>query len=192
MSKYLETIKIFEQKTYNLTYHQKRVDKTIGKGKLNLASIIQPTQEELTRCRIVYDDNGEYTIEYIPYIKRKINTLKLVFNDAIEYSKKYENREQINELFATRENYDDILIVKNGLITDTSIANIALYDGEKWFTPAKPLLEGTMRAKLLDEGKIYTSDIHYVELDKYEKIALMNAMIDFDIITQEKVGDIIC
>ncbi|MDH4944591.1 aminotransferase class IV family protein [Sulfurimonas sp. C5] len=192
MSKYLETIKIYNQKVYNLEYHQKRVDTTIGQGKLELSSIIQPTQKELTRCRIVYDEEGKYTIEYFPYKKRNIHSLKLVFCDDIDYDKKYENREKLNELFGKKESCDDILIVKNGLVTDTSIANIAFFDGVNWLTPKTPLLEGTMRAKLLNEEKIYLADIPYQELNKFQKIALLNAMIDFDIITKEKIEEVIC
>ncbi len=192
MSKYLETIKIYNRKVYNLEYHQKRVDATIGEGKLELLSIVQPTQKELTRCRIVYDEEGSYTIEYIPYKKREVHSLKLLFCDDIEYGKKYENREKLNSLFAQKEQCDEILIIKNGLITDTSIANVAFFDGKNWLTPKTPLLEGTMRAKLLNEQKIYPADISYQEINKFQKIALMNAMVDFDIITQEKVEDVIC
>ena len=42
--------------------------------------------------------------------------------------------------------------MKQGLLTDTSIANIALSDGTHWYTPAHPLLKGTKRAALLEEG----------------------------------------
>ncbi len=192
VNRYLETIKIFRTQVYNLEYHQKRVNKTIGEGKLELVSIISSFPEELTRCRIVYDDNGNYNIEYIPYKKRKVKRLKLLFDDSLRYEKKYEERTCLNVLFEQRDGCDDILIVQNGLITDTSIANIALFDGEHWFTPEKPLLEGTMRAKLIDQQKLFTRDIHYEELGRYKKLALLNAMIDFDIIMQDKIEDIIC
>ncbi|MFT7860696.1 MAG: aminotransferase class IV family protein [Sulfurimonas sp.] len=189
--KYLETIKILDQKIYNLTYHQKRVEKTIGEGFLDLGSIIKPPKDKrLLRCRIVYNQK-EYTIEYIPYEKREVNTITLVFDDEIEYSRKYADRAAIERLFAQRDGCDEILIVKNGLLTDTSIANIALFDGEKWLTPKTPLLEGTMRAKLLDEKEIVPADIHYKDLQNFKKLALLNAMIDFDII-RKNIEDIIC
>lgn len=192
MNRYLETIKILDQKTYNLEYHQKRVDNTIGKGKLNLASIVVASQKELTRCRLVYDEHGEYSIEYIPYTKKDIRRLKLVFDDTIEYGRKYEDREHLNQLFSLKDGCDDVLIIKNGLVADTTIANIAFFDGDLWLTPKQPLLEGTMRAKLLEEKKIFPTQIYYKDIPKFKKIALMNAMVDFDIITQEKIEDIIC
>ncbi|WP_309546477.1 aminotransferase class IV [Hoylesella marshii] len=73
---------------------------------------------------------------------------------------------------------DDVLIVRNGLLTDTSYTNIALYDGYQWFTPATPLLEGTMRASLLDSGMLIEKDILLSDLPHYQYIALFNAMID--------------
>ena len=54
------------------------------------------------------------------------------------------------------------LIVKDGYLTDTSIANIALYDGYTWFTPAHPLLRGTKRAELLNKQLIVEKDIAQV------------------------------
>ncbi|MBD3797116.1 MAG: aminotransferase class IV [Campylobacterales bacterium] len=189
--KYLETIKIDDLKICNLSYHQKRVDNTIGAEKLDLQEIVKPPVEGLLRCRIVYSLQ-ECKVEYIPYIKRNVQVLKAVFSNTIEYDKKYEDRTALDLLFAQREECDDILIIKNGYVTDTSIANIAFYDGEKWLTPTKPLLAGTTRARLLDEKKILSADIKYEELYKFKKLALMNAMIDFDIIAQENIGDVIC
>jgi len=75
---------------------------------------------------------------------------------------------------------DEILIVQNTLITDTSIANIAFFDGERWLTPKEPLLIGTTRARLLDEQKIFEQDINVADLHKFTAFALMNAMIGFD------------
>lgn len=82
-------------------------------------------------------------------------------------------------MFAQRGETDDILIVRNELLTDTSICNIALLDGDKWYTPAAPLLYGTMREKLLSESKIRAIEIRLDSLANYQKIRLFNAMIDF-------------
>lgn len=80
-------------------------------------------------------------------------------------------------LFEQRNGCDDILIVKNNLITDTSIANIAfLLDGQ-WFTPKSPLLKGTTRARLIDEGKIKIAHLRLSDVNNTSKIALMNAMM---------------
>ena len=72
---------------------------------------------------------------------------------------------------------DDILIVRRGLLTDTSIANIALFDGKDWFTPKLPLLRGTCRTALIDNGIIKEKDIRPEELSSYSFVRLFNAMI---------------
>ena len=67
----------------------------------------------------------------------------------------------------------------NGLLTDTSIANIALWDGRQWHTPARPLLKGTRRAELLDNGILTEHDIPVEKIWTYRKIRLFNAMLHF-------------
>ena len=92
------------------------------------------------------------------------------------------DRKEIDKLFEKRGKADDILIVKNGFITDTSIANIAFFDGKKWFTPKTCLLRGTTRERLLKEKKIFEKDIRVEDIKRYKKIALLNAMIGFYIV----------
>ena len=74
---------------------------------------------------------------------------------------------------------DDVLIVRHGLLTDTSIANIALWNGCEWHTPAQPLLAGTQRRYLLDTGQIKETDIPVASLGNYRHIRLFNALIPF-------------
>src|SRR5690606_14853325 len=90
-----------------------------------------------------------------PYEVRAVTSLKIIHDDTIDYSLKYEDRSSIDNLFAKRNNCDDILIIKNGFVTDASYSNIAFYDGSRWITPAQPLLKGTMRQHLLDTGVIH-------------------------------------
>jgi len=189
---FLETIKILDGVALHLEYHQERLNKALDTtNNYNLYDLIEPPRDGLYRCRIVYDTK-ELKIEYLPYTKREIKTLKLVVNDTIEYANKYANRDEINQLVNLKENCDDILIAQNGLVLDTSIANIAFFDGREWFTPKTPLLKGTCRARLLDEGKIIEKDISVQEIKSFKKIALMNAMIDFDIIAVDNIEEIIC
>ena len=75
-----------------------------------------------------------------------------------------------------------MLIVRDGLLTDTSIANVALYDGHEWLTPTHPLLRGTKRAELLARKAIREADIPADSIFSYSKIALFNAMIDFEVL----------
>ena len=82
-------------------------------------------------------------------------------------------------MFAQRGSCDDILIVRRHLLTDTSIANIALFDGKHWHTPQSPLLKGTKRAELLDKGILSERKIHVEDIPSYSTVRLFNAMIDW-------------
>ena len=106
----------------------------------------------------------------------------MIFNNDIEYSHKSTCRDEIDELFSQRDECDDILIIKDLLVCDTSIANIAFYRDGSWITPKRPLLKGTTRARLIDEGRIVEADIKVQELREFSKVALLNAMIDFDVL----------
>ncbi|MEA1953646.1 MAG: aminotransferase class IV family protein [Campylobacterota bacterium] len=183
----LETIKIDEGRVYHLPYHQARCDKSrealFGtKRHLALSSFIKAPKKGLYRCRIVYGEKIQ-TVEYIPYRAKKINSLKIVSSN-LEYDHKYANREALNKLLTLNSSADEILIEKNGYITDTSIANIAFYDNKQWFTPKTPLLKGTTRARLLDEGFLQLRDIRKDQIANYTQVALMNAMIGFKILNQ--------
>jgi 4-amino-4-deoxychorismate lyase len=128
------------------------------------------------KCRIIYSREIE-TIEFIPYTKKKIEIIKLVECDAIEYNHKYFNRKIFDDLLA-ESGADEILIIKEGKITDTSYSNIAFYDGNKWLTPSTPLLKGTKREKLLREGKIFKAEIVKNDLQYFQSASLINAMMD--------------
>ncbi len=185
-STFLETIKIVDGEIFNLEYHQKRYEgvlEALGIKEIQkLEEFINPPEWGLYRCRLVYDI-GNIEVTFHEYKKRDIATLKLIFENEIEYTHKSTAREDIDALFEQREEGDDILIIKDLFVTDTSIANIAFYTHEgEWVTPKNPLLKGTTRARLLDEGKLTEADIKVHELRSFSKVALLNAMIDFDIL----------
>ena len=182
MEKYFETIKCYEEEIYNIHYHNKRVANTIFKN-LDLNEYIYPPNEKLLKCKVIYDEEGIKEVGFAEYKKREINSFKLIYDDTIDYAKKSLNRETIESLFKQRENADEIIIIKNDLVSDTSIANIVIFDGTSWLTPKKPLLAGTARARLLEEKEIIETDISVDMLLKSQKIALLNAMIGMDIIT---------
>ncbi|WP_187647882.1 aminotransferase class IV family protein [Nitrosophilus labii] len=179
---FFETIKIEDGKVFHIDYHNKRLNKTITdnfglKKDIKLQNFIESPPSGLYRCKIIYD-RDILQISYYPYKIREIKKLKLIKSD-IDYSYKYLDRNDIDTLFEKRGEADDVLIVKEGYITDTSIANIAFFDGKKWLTPKKPLLKGTTRERLLKEQKVFLADIKVKDLKKFEKFALMNAMIGF-------------
>jgi len=189
----LETIKIEDGEVHNLSYHQDRCTKSRqklfqSKDVLDLSSIIVAPKDGLYRCRILYAENV-HSIEYIPYTPKEIQTLKIVSSD-IEYNLKYANRDALNTLLESNKDVDEVIIEKDGYLTDTTIANIAFFDGKQWLTPEKPLLQGTMRAKLIDEGFLQPKEIKQADLQNYSQVALMNAMIGFKILKIDTIQNI--
>ncbi len=184
---FLETIKSIDGEVQNIEYHQKRYESVLKSFGItlvrNLKILVKAPKDGTYRCRVVYSPSTLHVdITYHRYNKRDISSLKLVYDDMIDYSFKSTCRDELNKLFDLKDDCDDILIVKNSLLSDTSIANIAIFKNNMWLTPKIPLLKGTTRQRLLDEGKIVEADIHVDELKGISKIALFNAMIDFDII----------
>lgn len=183
---FLETIKAFNGEISHLSYHQARYEsvlKHFGEEVVqDLGDFITPPQNGLYRCRLVYDTNGFIETSYHPYQKKEINLLKIVHDDTIEYAMKYANRERLDALFAQRGDADDVLIIKNGFVADTTIANIAFFDGKRWLTPALPLLQGTTRQRLLHDEKIFEEEICIQDVERFKQVAVMNAMVDFAII----------
>lgn len=184
MCRYIETIRIEKGRLRNIAYHDRRMNEVrrevwgVDRSASIETYIDASPYEERTRCRVTYGRDVE-SVEFFPYQIRPVHSLQLVRGGQIEYRRKRADRSELNALFACRGEADDVLIVRGGLLTDTSIANIALGDGTDWYTPASPLLEGTQRACLLDAGMIRPLDIHADDLFRFQKIRLFNAMIDF-------------
>ena len=181
----LETIRIEDGVIHNLKYHQQRCNRSRqilfdSHDVLDLFACIEAPKSGLYRCRILYAEHL-HSIEYIPYTPKEIHSLKIVSSD-IEYSLKYANRDALNALLASNQDVDEVIIEKKGYLTDTTMSNIAFFDGKQWVTPLNPLLEGTMRAKLIDEGFLHPKEIKREELQNYSQVALMNAMIGFKIL----------
>ena len=179
----LETIRCEAGKLQNLEWHQERAGRSCrtvfaASHNIDLRHIAVPPEARvgLFKCRVLYNTHIE-KVEFIPYSIRLVRKLRLIQADDLEYSHKFADREEIEALFDRRSPTDDILIVKNGLITDTSYANIALFDGSAWHTPASPLLAGTRRASLIAAGKLTPADIPPHKLPEYREVRLINAMM---------------
>ena len=182
--KCFETIKIQNGKIFNIKFHNFRFNLTReklfnSKDKLNLKNFITPPKNGLYRCKIIYSKNIE-NIEFYIYKIREFKTFKIK-NINFNYNYKFLNRENIDSLKVDKSNniIDDIIMVKNGFITDTTIANIAIFYNNSWLTPKTPLLYGVTRSRLLREKKLKEVDLRVEDLLKAEKFAIMNAMIDF-------------
>lgn len=186
MYQLLETIKCQNGILENIPWHNARFNQARKEyfglsTKMNLANFVKvpsSARKGLYRCRITYSKSID-NVEYIRHQYKKVESLKLVYNNEIDYHLKFANRDKLNELFESRENCDDILIVKNRYITDSSTANLLFFDGQKWWANNTPLLAGTKREKLISERKIKLREIKRSDLHRYQKVGLINAMWDF-------------
>lgn len=186
MCRLVESIKVKDGVFYRLKFHQLRINQAFetffaDDEPLNLFQELNQSvvpQLGIYKCRIVYDDCLQ-ELEYIPYNRREINSLKLVSTQIESRNYKLADRKEYNEAFALRVDCDDVLLVKDGLITDCSYSNVALFDGVNWVTPLQPLLYGTNRAELIQNCKLIEKDIEVAHLGDYKQICLFNAMIEF-------------
>lgn len=184
MCRFIETILIKDGVPRNLAYHRQRVDRTINRFfgtrpfELEKALLSHP-KSGTYRCRLTYGKRVEKS-EYIPYRLSKKTKLLAIESD-LNYNYKFADRSGLQSLLEKAETggYDDALIVKEGLITDTTIANVAFFDGRRWLTPALPLLQGTARARLLKSGLITPASIIPEELERFSHFALINALSGF-------------
>jgi len=186
MCRFVESIKLKDGVFCRLKFHQQRVNKAFDAlfpeeepirvfERLNEYAI---PGEGTYKCRIVYDSDV-LSVEFAPYIRREIRTLKLVETEMESSLFKSEDRAEFNAAFAQRGDCDDVLPVRNGMLTDSSYSNIALFDGKDWFTPRLPLIYGVNRTELLEAGKLVEKDIPVDNLKDFRQIALFNAMIEF-------------
>lgn len=183
MYQFFESIKLENGILLNLNYHQERLNNTYydnynktSNFDLNILLIVPKEYNDgVYKCRFSYDSD-KCKIDFEPYTKKRIESLQLVVADSIDYKHKYTNREQFKELLEQKKNCDDILIVKDGQITETSFCNIAFFDGINWFTPETYLLNGTCRKRLLYENRIKIKQITPSDLKNYESFCLFNAL----------------
>jgi len=187
MYQFFESIKVKDGLPLNLEWHQQRVDRTFrhfyadaaSHELTELLSVPAAFQSGIVKARFLYDAMT-FELAFSHYSRREIHSLRVVSAENINYSFKYTDRDAINALYQKREDCDDILIVKKGLVTDTSYANIVFCNGSKWITPASPLLAGTCRQRLIDKGVISEAHIAMHDIHSFREFRLINAMLAFE------------
>lgn len=182
MSQFIESIKIENQKPFLLDYHQKRVDETFlyfGKeDSLDLNKIFQSLEHDedgLYKLRIVYNLDKKFRTQLIPYVFSKTHDFQLVENNHMDYSFKLEDR-KVFETMKARARADEIIIVKNNHITDTSFANLLFLKDKEWFTPTSYLLNGVQRQHLLKTKKIKEIEITLENIKDFSHFQIINSM----------------
>ncbi|MDR2206799.1 MAG: aminotransferase class IV [Flavobacteriaceae bacterium] len=186
MPQFIESIKLENQEIFLLDLHQKRVNETFlnfGKNdSIDLKMIFKNlniNENGLFKLRIVYDLNRNFQTQLIPYTASKITDFQLIENDNFNYMFKFSDRKEFENMKA-KSNAEEIIIVKNNHITDTSFSNLLFLKGKEWFTPTTCLLNGVQRQHLLMCKKIKTTEITLNNLNEFTHFQIINAMNDFD------------
>ena len=190
----IETICVENRQLRNGSYHNARLNKTREdlwgyKDIWNLDDLKIPeyVTDQRHKLRIAFAREIE-DIRWELHVPRTIRSVKKVYDNDVSYTYKYQDRSRLNQLFAERANADEILIIKNGMVTDSLYYNVAFFDGEKWLTPTTNLLPGTQRAFLLDSGVITEAVIAESDMKNYSHIRLFNALSDWDHAPELEIG----
>jgi len=186
MSQFIESIQIEDQEIFLLDLHQKRVNETFAhfgkEGSIDLQKIftnLNVDENGLYKLRIAYDLNKNVRTQLIPYAIPEIINFQLVENNTYDYSFKFEDRKEFERMKAKAKT-EEIIIVKNNHITDTSFSNLLFLKGKEWFTPKTYLLNGVQRQNLLKGNKIKEAEINLKNLKDFSHFQIINAMNDFD------------
>lgn len=186
MYRFIESIKVEDREIFLADLHQKRVNETLanfeGRGRLSVSEIFRDLQIEdngLFKLRIVYDLNANFTTQLIPYAISEIHDFQLVENNSFDYSFKFEDRKEFEKM-KTAAKTEEIIIVKNNHITDTSFSNLLFLKDKHWYTPSTYLLNGVQRQHLLAEKQIREAEITLHNLRDFTHFQLINSMNDFD------------
>lgn len=183
MSLLVESIKIYNGKVYNIAGHEKRANlarfELIGcVDPLNIGKQINIPAEfsiGLVKCRIIYDDLIR-DIHFQHYTFRNIKSLKVVDGIDAHYAHKYLKRDDLDTLYNKRNGCDEIIITKNGQITDAYYYNIVCCRKNSFFTPETPLLHGVRRQKMISSGRIEVKNLPLSDLGSFDSIHLINAL----------------
>lgn len=187
MYQFFESIKLLDGKLHLLDLHSERLNRTRNAFFENLKDIdlekqlMIPCEKRagLYKVKVIYSKYLENVI-IDDYTIKEHRKIRLLEKPEIQYDFKFLDRKSLQEDFSSDVEFDDVIFLKNGVLTDASYSNLAFFDGKTWFTPQKCLLNGVKRKFLLDSGIIAEKEILKEEIKDFQKIAFINAMRDFE------------
>ncbi len=187
MYQFFESIKLLDGKLHLLDLHSERLNLTRTKFFENIKDIdlekelMLPCEKKngLYKVKVVYAKYLE-SVTIDSYIIKDHHKIKLLEKPDIKYDFKFLDRKTLEEDFKQDADFDDVIFLKNGILTDATYSNLAFFDGKTWFTPENCLLNGVKRKAWLDSGIITEKKILKDDIQDFQKIAFINAMRDFE------------
>lgn len=159
---FIETIRWSEGRYHLLDLHSRRVAETleemgwpqVGNIRDWLPDVPDWLRNMTVKCRVLYGCGGPERVEFEPYTVRRVCSLRMVEGDNLDYHLKFADRSHLMALRNRSMGADEVIVVKNGFVTDTSYSNLIFRTTDGFLTPAQPLLRGVMLRHLLDQGKV--------------------------------------
>ncbi|HLO42989.1 MAG TPA: aminotransferase class IV [Leadbetterella sp.] len=187
MYQFFESIKLLDGKLHLLDLHSERLNRTRNAffGNIKDIDLVKELmipckkKEGLYKVKVVYSKYLENVI-IDDYTIKEHRKIRLFEKPEIQYGFKFLDRKNLTEDFSSDAEFDDIIFLKNGTLTDATYSNLAFFDGKTWFTPKSCLLAGVKRKFLLDTGIIIEKKILKADIKDFQKIAFINAMRDFE------------
>lgn len=186
MFQFIESIKVEDQRVFLANLHQKRMEETFSHFQKPCELDIQKIYNDLDhdddglyKFRIEYNLNNQFKTQMLPYFISEIDDFELVINNDINYEFKSSDRSEFLKM-KTKSQADEVIIVQENQITDTSYSNLIFLKDKTWFTPKRYLLNGVMRQHLLKTKKIKESEITLDNIKEFSHFQLINALNDFD------------
>ena len=186
MSRFIESIKVEDQKIFLVELHQKRMNETFShfekECKIDIHSLflnLEHDEDGLYKFRIECDLENNFKTQIVPHAISAHDDFELVIDNELDYHFKFADRTQFQKLKEKSE-ADEIIIIKENQITDTSYSNLLFLKDKTWFTPKTYLLNGVMRQSLLASKKIKEMEITIDNIKEYSHFQLINALNDFD------------
>ena len=181
--KFVETLRIENGIIEAEERHLSRLNQTVYEfynQNINFESrevfIPEKFRNGIVKCRILYSSKIE-KIDFFPYRCKTIHSLKAVNGKQTDYSWKYADRYALENLLKQKENHDEIIIIRNRHVTDTSFSNIIFFDGKNYYTPDTFLLNGIRRQQLLEAGIIKEMEILVEDIPSFKSAFLINTML---------------
>ncbi len=187
MYQFIESIRVENGVVFGLRFHQKRVNETyqqfFPKAKaFSLRDIIrfeELPKHGLYKLRIVYDVKVR-EMELQAYLIPRFHTYQTfeVASD-FDYTFKSLDRHTFDEISSGLEKDILPILIKGSLVSDSTFSNLIFEKEGLLYTPATPLLYGTMLQQTMKERAVEQVDIRIDDIELFEKIYPINAMNPF-------------
>lgn len=126
---------------------------------------------------ISYTAEGMHNVRSEPYTPREIRRIRAI-ETKVCYQHKDEDRRAFERLLRQNPDVDELILCRDGWVTDTTYSNLLFGKPGAWVTPEHYLLAGTRRESLLRTGAVQVRPIHRDDIRQFPYVSLINAMLE--------------